>query len=201
MRIFLAMLLFFWLSVNAWGATFKGKVIDAETKQPIEGAVVVASWIEERATPAGSTSRLKDVKETLTDMNGEWVIEGPRGRDMGNITAYFTLLTGTYIVNPPEFLVFKPGYCSWPKGFTIGACRGKIKPEGNDKVAEGETVELPKLTKKEDRSKSSAIWPSLIESDKESLKKIKTFLKLLDEENRSLGFSEDPRIKELKNEK
>jgi hypothetical protein len=83
--ILFVVVLFF--STSVYGATFKGKVIDADTKEPIEGAVVVASWLEERADIAGSTSELKDVKETLTDKNGEWMIKGPRGRDMGNITA------------------------------------------------------------------------------------------------------------------
>jgi|SRR3990172_743478 len=59
--------------------TFKGRVIDADTKQPIEGAVVVASWSGDRGTPTGGTSRLEDVKEVLTDKNGEWTIKGPRG--------------------------------------------------------------------------------------------------------------------------
>jgi hypothetical protein len=89
------------------------------------------------------------VKEALTDKNGEWMIEGPKGREMGSITAIFTLMTGTYITNPPEFIVFKPGYCSWPAGFGIDACKDKIQPEGNDKVAEGHTVELSKLTNRE----------------------------------------------------
>jgi hypothetical protein len=107
------------LKTPASAATFKGKVIDADTKQPIESAVVVASWLEERATPTGSISRLHDVKETLTDPNGEWVIEGPKGREGDDVTAFFTLITGTYYARPPEFVIFKPGYCSWPGGFGI----------------------------------------------------------------------------------
>ena len=189
------------LSTSACAATFKGRVIDADTKEPIEGAVVVVSWSEERATPTGSTTRLKDVKETLTDENGEWVIQGPKGRDMGNISAIFTLLTGTYITNPPEFIVFKPGFCSWPAGFGIEACKGKIKPEGNDKVAEGMTVELPRLTNREERLRAQRIWPSQLGGDKESARKIIKLLRLLNEERRYLGIPEDPWLKEIENEK
>lgn len=139
--------IFIFFSTTAYGETFRGKVIDADTKEPIEGAVVVASWNEERATPAGPTSRLKDVKETLTNKDGEWVIEGPRGRDGGNITAIFTFLTGTYYTLPPEFIVFKPGYCSYPAGFGIEACKGKIKTYNFTKSENiGEVVELPRLT-------------------------------------------------------
>jgi hypothetical protein len=138
---------FMFFSTTVYGATFHGKVIDADTKEPIEGAVVVASWLEETATPTGPSTRLKDVKETLTDKNGEWVIKGPKGRDGGNITAIFTFLTGTYYTLPPEFIVFKPGYCSYPAGFGIDACKGKMKTYNFIKSENiGEIVELPKLT-------------------------------------------------------
>lgn len=144
------LLMFIFFCTTVYGETFRGKVIDANTKEPIEGAVVVASWNEERATPAGPTTRLKDIKETLTNKNGEWVIEGPKGRDGGHITAIFTFLTGIYYTLPPEFIVFKPGYCSYPAGFGIDACRGKMKTY-NFTVSEniGEIVELPKLTNRD----------------------------------------------------
>ncbi len=148
---------FFVFCSCAYAATFKGKVIDADTQEPIEGAVVVAQWIEERATIAGASTRSRDVKETLTDKKGIWVIEGPGGRRGGNITAIFTFLTGTHYTRTPEFIIFKPGYCSWPKGFGIDACRGRIKRRGDEETAEGETVELPKLTNREDRLKSLSI--------------------------------------------
>lgn len=187
--LLLTLLLF---STSACGATFKGKVIDADSKQPIEGAVVVASWSEERATPAGPTTRLKDVKETLTDKNGMWLIEGAKGGEVGNTKAIFSFLTGTYFTNAPVFIVFKPGYCSWPKGFEIASCKGKIKPAGNDKIAEGETVELPKLTNRDDRSKAV---PGLIHADgekneEEIIRKQKVFFKLINEELKYLGLAE-----------
>ncbi len=98
------LLMFIIFCTTAYGETFRGKVIEADTKEPIEGAVVVASWAEERATPAGPTSRLKDVKETLTNKNGEWVIDGLKGRDSGNITAIFTSLQGRIIRFHPNLL-------------------------------------------------------------------------------------------------
>lgn len=187
MRIFLVVLLFLSLGADAWGATFKGKVIDADTKQPIEGAVVVASWHEERATPTGSISRLKDVKETLTDKKGEWVIQGPKGREVGDISAIFTFVTGTYITNPPLFIVFKPGYCPWSiEAFGIATCKGKIKPLGTDKVAVGETVELPKLTNREDRLKALPNRVSGYGADEKQNK----FIGLLNEERKYLGLEE-----------
>jgi len=198
--------IFVFLCSSAYAATFKGRVIDAETKEPIEGAVVVAKWLKERATIAGPSLELKDVKEALTDKNGEWVIKGPRGRSGGDITTIFTFLTGIYYTKAPEFIIFKPGYCSWPAGFGIEVCKGKIKKEGDVKSAKGEMVELPKLKNREDRLKSFSLGPIYPSSDdpkiiKEFLKKQLEFLRLVDEERRNLGLSEYKIYDELRNEK
>ncbi len=191
---------------TACAATFKGRLMDADTKEPIEGAVVVAKWHKERATVAGASSVLKDVKEALTDKNGEWVIKGPKGRWGGDILAIFTFLTGVYYTNPPEFIIFKPGYCSFPAGFAIEACKGKIKIDGDIKSAQGQTVELPKLKNREDRMRSFKLGPIYPPSDgpkitKEFLKKQLEFLRLVNEESRNLGLSEYKIYEELKNEK
>jgi len=192
-KVILACLVYVTVVTSAFGATFKGKVIDADTKQPIEGVVVVASWSEERATPAGPTTRLKDVKETLTDKNGMWVIEGPKGGEVGDMKAIFSFLTGTYFTNPPQFIVFKPGYCSWLGGSGIDACK-TMKPEGQDKVAGGITVELPKLTNREDRKRS---LPSPFHKDGNGsfYSKQGTFIKLINEESRNIGLSEYDTLK------
>jgi hypothetical protein len=176
----LMFLLFLGISTTAFSAIFTGKVIDADTKEPIEGAVVVASWQEETATVAGPSTKCKDVNETLTNKNGEWIIQGPRGRTGGSITALFTLLTGTYFTNPPQFIVFKPGYCSWPEGFMIDACKQGIRPGGQDKVAEGISVELPKLSNKEARLRSI---PS---TGCGKLEKQKKLIQLINEERTNL---------------
>lgn len=184
----LATIVLFISATATWAATFKGKVIDADTKQPIEGAVVVAAWYEAGATVAGPTSRLKDVKESLTDKRGEWVIEGPKGRELGFFTSIFTFVTGIYITNPPNFIVFKPGYCSWPEGFMIDACKGTIRPEGNHRVAAGEMVELSILNNREDRLRAQRIGP--IFNGKELINKQPNFIRLLNEEKRKLGIPE-----------
>lgn len=55
---------------------YKGRVIDAETSRPIEGAVVSATWYKVEATPAGGVSTYYDSYEMLTDKNGEFSIPG-----------------------------------------------------------------------------------------------------------------------------
>ncbi len=63
-------------------ATFHGKIIDADTLKPIEGAVVWAIWNTCRpGIGSGPSCNTGMVKEVLTDTNGEWQITGPIGND------------------------------------------------------------------------------------------------------------------------
>ncbi|MBM4333269.1 MAG: carboxypeptidase regulatory-like domain-containing protein [Deltaproteobacteria bacterium] len=79
--------------------SFRGKVIDAETKEPIEGAVVVVQYHINMLGPTGMHTTLADVQEALTDHKGEFFIPSK-----------------TMMINPlsvgdeTSFLVWKPGY-------------------------------------------------------------------------------------------
>jgi len=198
-RILLLLVLVVWGSIwsSAFAATFKGKVVDADIREPIEGAAVVAVWHEATATVSGESTRIKNVEECLTDKNGEWSIEGPTGKWGGTVTAIYTFLTGSYYTRPPQFIVFKPGYCSWPAGFGIDSCKGKLKPSGNDKLADGETVELSTLINREDRMKG---LPEAIGDNKATLRKQKQFMRLINEERRNIGLSESTMYREIINE-
>ncbi len=177
--------IFIFYSTNAYDATFKGKVIDADTKEPIEGAVVVASWSESTATITGGSQRSKDVKETLTDKKGEWKIRGPKGDRF--IAQVFAMIPGIYYTEAPEFIVFKPGYCSYRAGFGIKACKEKMKVNNftnSDNI--GEVVELPKLTDREDRLRA---LPGPVAGENALIKQ-KEFLRLINEESKYLGIAE-----------
>lgn len=52
---------------------YKGKIIDAETKTPIEGVVVLVEWWE---IPFFGGPKYIDARETLTDKNGSFDIHG-----------------------------------------------------------------------------------------------------------------------------
>jgi hypothetical protein len=181
--------------------TYQGRVIDADTKEPIEGAVVVAVWDEIRSVLPSTESRHKDVKETLTDKEGRWSIVGPEG-EYNQMSGGLRSVTGIFVVEDPTFIVFKPGYCSWPKGFSVGACKGRVRPSGNHKIINGETIELPKLENREDRLRA-LIGPVTTTDEKrhkEFLKKQIRFLHLYNEERKNLGLSENKQYKELVNE-
>jgi len=96
---------------SAYGAnrTFKGKLIDADTLEPIEGAVVIAIRTKTRAFFIDSDTRFKDLKETLTDKKGEWAITGPEGSAHTVFPGCFQYI-GIFIRRVPYFLFYKPGY-------------------------------------------------------------------------------------------
>lgn len=103
-------------SACAADKTFQGKVIDADTLKPIEGAVVVAIWRKTRAgIGAGADTRFKDAKESLTDKNGEWSITGPKG-DEDKVVPTLLHFVGVYMTRKPEIIYYKPGYRSTIRG-------------------------------------------------------------------------------------
>jgi hypothetical protein len=204
----LILILFIVIFIQASDRTYQGRVIDAETKEPIEGAVVVAEWWEEKGAFFGSLERLRDVKETLTDRDGKWSITGPESDKKKMVRGMLSVIAIVWAIRDPGFIIFKPGYCSWPNGFSIDACKDKIRPERTDEIMEGKTVEfgLPKLTNREDRLRSQRISPLYPTSDgqtkeKQFLKKQLELLRLLNEERRNLGLDEYKTYKELNNEK
>ena len=176
---------------------FSGRVVDAKRKEPIEGAVVVIYWYEATTTTIGNEStRIKDVQECLTDKQGEWAIIGEAGENFNPDPYHF--LTGTYYTRKPEFIIFKPGYCSWPEGYSVEACQGKMKFTADGEAMEGKTLELPKLWKKEDRLR---IVPDIVGESFALFKKQKAFMRLINEERRDLDLGIIKMYEELVNEK
>lgn len=87
-----------------------GTIIDAETKQPIEGAVVVAKWDMfvggiGSAPGYNTEAGLLRIAETITDRKGEYTIPGwgPKLR-----STFWGMLDD----HDPVIIVFKSGYLS-----------------------------------------------------------------------------------------
>lgn len=76
---------------------YKGRVIDADTGQPIEGVVVLGVWYKVAVTPAGGVSSYYDAAETVTDKSGNFEIRG-----LG-----LMILTNVDVM---DVLIFKAGY-------------------------------------------------------------------------------------------
>jgi hypothetical protein len=79
---------------------YEGRVIDAETRRPIEGAVVHGTWARSHPGPGGASSSYFDSKETLTDKDGNFKIKGVGIQILSN-------------VEEMEINVLKTGYTQW----------------------------------------------------------------------------------------
>ena len=109
------------------GAEIAGRIVDKETGEPVEGAVVVASWQVYRVemtrlklSTVPKTNKLFYIAEALSDAQGRYVIPawGPIER------------TGEWRISPyfdPVLAIFKPGYdpeyrnnVAWQKGSETG---------------------------------------------------------------------------------
>ena len=83
---------------------FKGKIVDIETNEPIEGAVVVAIYRIHALAVGDSVDMDIDARETLTDRNGKFTIP-----------SYTTFINPLSTSLPVNFTIFKPGYvCNVP---------------------------------------------------------------------------------------
>ena len=82
---------------------YRGQVIDAETRAPLVGAVVVAHWARDRIYPFHSVMKHYAVREVVTGADGAFLIDA---RDIEERAPSRTLY--------PRFLIFTPGYGFFP---------------------------------------------------------------------------------------
>ncbi|MDA8241684.1 MAG: carboxypeptidase-like regulatory domain-containing protein [Nitrospiraceae bacterium] len=175
---------------------FKGKVIDAETKEPIEGAVVVVIYYKENfGGPGGGYTTVVKAKETLTDKRGEFFFP-----------SYTTLIQPLSAEDYSKFIIYKPGYDTFPARGTMLAGLGLdgietffSKPIGSEgelevmikggffkkvKVKFG-IAELPKVKTAEEWFNAQPSTPPDIRS-----KELPLLFKAINEERRRHGMEE-----------
>ena len=73
-----------------------GRVVDAETNKPIEGAVVLVEWTKTHGIGDRNTELIK-MSEVISDNNGSFQLDG---------------LTSPF-VDPPNITVYKKNYTAW----------------------------------------------------------------------------------------
>jgi hypothetical protein len=105
---------------------YHGKVVDQETREPIEGAVVLGTWYTIQPSVAGGVSYYYDARETVTDKEGDFTIPGHGLRIMSNL-------------EPMSVLIFKAGYSYAQEGTWDTLKKGlysknRIKWEGDKPV-------------------------------------------------------------------
>jgi hypothetical protein len=148
--------------------SFKGKVINEKTKEPVEGAVALAIWTTWMMTPAGEVDQYYDSYETVTDQNGDFTIQGKGPRVATNL-------------NPMQVTVFKAGYM---------ASSGTLKSYSQysvNKNAHNDRLIIP-LNKLSPEQMKKYIGPGR-PPDEAPLKKIRRYLIELDKNRIEKGLS------------
>ncbi len=154
--------------LKGYHGPYRGRVIDAETKEPLAGAVVVAIWERVKVQLLHSSTVFYNAREVPTDANGEFVLHA---EDVERDAPHQTLR--------PFFIIFFPGFGSYP-GYQI-APKGFL---GAIFEGTGVTVELPRLRTREDRLDIVRGLPPLDVPDE----KMPNLIRLMNAERVSLGL-------------
>ncbi len=106
-----------------YDADYRGRVIDAETREPLEGVVVLGVWYSQGWSPGGGVSTYYDARETVTGKNGEFTIPGKGLRILSNLDTI-------------QVLIFKKGYehvgmGPWVSFKEDSSLRKKVEWEGD----------------------------------------------------------------------
>jgi hypothetical protein len=106
-------LLIFVLPLSGCAGSTTFKVLDAKTKQPIEGAVALAEWTSTGGLPGLSHTSIAKVAEDVSDSEGKLTIPGAWG--------FLALQT-------PHIKIYKAGYVGWDsKLIYLGYYKNDIK--------------------------------------------------------------------------
>lgn len=151
---------------------YHGKVVDEDTGEPIEGAVVLVEFRTLLYTLAGFTSHFVDALETVTDQNGEfhiaphrsWVFRFPHAWDQhGAIT------------------IFKPGYGAYPE---YPGIKERYEPGYSIPASQLVMIKVPKLKTREERERNLLSLPPIGIPDQ----KMKDLRALIRVERSNLGW-------------
>jgi hypothetical protein len=132
---------------------WKGRVIDQETKKPIEGAVVLMVWYNHHGI-MDQTRTYHDSEEVVTDAEGRFVIAS---------RWYWSIFVFT---QRPEIYVFKSGYGEWRiqdyGEYTKEKYKYAMERDAARLTGEGAVLELPRLKTQEERLQMLSHSPLLV---------------------------------------
>jgi len=123
---------------------WQAQVVSAETKQPLEGVVVLAWWTKHVRSFGGPSEEYRDSQEILTDRDGRFTIP----------SRWFFSLNPLVFFRGPFFAFFKSGYGQdrWPGYEELGQERRKaLAMYANLLQLDGIVLEMPRLESIEQR--------------------------------------------------
>jgi len=128
---------------------WQAQVVSADSKQPLEGVVVLAWWTRHVRSLGGPSEEYRDSQEVLTDKDGRFTIE----------SRWFFSLNPLVFFRGPFVAMFKSGYgdYGWP-GYAGSETwpkekRKALQTEAQLLVLDGIVLEMPALPSTEQRAK------------------------------------------------
>jgi len=116
------------------GGPYQGQLVDAETHQPLEGAVVLFYWDHDvYGSPGGPVSTFLKAKEILTDKEGRFYIPW----FIGLSPSPFSIVRWQ-----PGLTIFYPGYRAEP---------GVVTPSDGKPFRDPTLIPMRKLTTRDER--------------------------------------------------
>ena len=179
--IFLMLLLGTQPTVEAAGP-WQAQVVSADTRQPLEGVVVLAWWTRHVRSFGGPSEEHRDSQEVLTDKDGRFTIE----------SRWFFSLNPLVFFRGPFVAMFKSGYGdyewpgyrgseTWPK-----EKREALRTEAQLLQLDGIVLEMPRLLTAEQKKeylKRLEVAVVTVPLDKRPL-----LQKAFEDERRALGY-------------
>ena len=140
------------LGMRPWAEAagpWQAQVVSADSKQPLEGVVVLAWWTRHVRSLGGPSEEYRDSQEVLTDMDGRFTIE----------SRWFFSLNPLVFFRGPFIAMFKSGYgdYGWP-GYAGSETwppekRKALQTEAQLLQLDGIVLEMPVLPNTEQRAK------------------------------------------------
>jgi hypothetical protein len=160
---------------DLWADTYRGKVVDAETGEPLEGAVFVIIWHKKPFITMNGPQYFHSANEGLTDGKGEFSVDGSPGVDWNPFT---------YIMERPHIAIFKPGYGPFP----VAHVREKRQEETEQEMIKGGAlVRLPRLKTDQEMKRYTSPTGMRIPSDV-PYEEIPNLVRLINIQSKNIGI-------------
>jgi hypothetical protein len=168
--------------LEGYKGPYRGRVVDAETGEPIAGAVALAIWDREKMYPLHSRDVFHAAREVLTAADGTFTLDA---KDVEGAAPPRTV--------KPYFEIYAPGYAAY--GSRLYFARGGFQRGGQWFLGGGPVIVigLPRLKTREDRIQGlnqllpAAPWELMPE-----------YLRLINVERTALGLKPLGQPKETK---
>lgn len=163
---------------DVWAQTYRGRVVDAETGQPLEGAVFVIVWNKKLIVTMNGSRTFHSAKEAMTDEKGEFSVGGSPGIDWNPFT---------YVVEDPSIAIFMPGHGPFPRGHVR-----EVSPVETEKAMRGTgaVIKLPRLKSQQEMRQYGGLGGLGIPSDT-PYEKIPNLIRLINIHRKLAGVSSE----------